>query len=165
MEPNDVLVILKIAAAGHCEWTPESLALELGLEALEIEASLERLKSEGILAPTGRPDRERLKRFLLIELPERFPAKPGKLARGHLTGAKQGPYLGMDLPYTSIWVWPQENGPHWGFSVKPLSPHCCFAVRNDGRLRKLLSVTETLRISGKEARLWAEVLFRQFGLF
>ncbi|MES2525556.1 MAG: hypothetical protein V4598_00655 [Bdellovibrionota bacterium] len=165
MQSEDVLVLLKIAAIESCEWTPAQLSYELGHTVAEIEASLKRLTDKKLLRSTFRPDPDLFKKFLLMELPKLFPVKPGKLTRGILTGAKQAPYFTTGLPYTSIWVWPSENGKDWGFEIAPLSPHTCFAAFNDRKLRQLLAIAETLRVAGQEARLWAEFSLRQIGLF
>lgn len=165
MHPEDVIVLLKIAAIGSCDWTPFQLSLELGHSLGEVEASLDRLYKSGLLRSTSLPDPDALRKFLLIELPDRFPATPGKVTRGMLTGARPSHYFALEMPFTSIWVWSKENGPDWGLEIPPLSPHCCFAAMNDRRLRKLLSITETVRVGGPEARAWAEISFRQCGLF
>ena len=165
MQTEDVIALLKIAAIGSCDWTPAQLSLELGHSVAEIEASIKRLTDAQLLRSTFRPDPDSLRKFLLIDLHKRYPVTPGKLTRGILTGAKQAPYFTVGLPYTSIWVWPKENGPDWGFEIAPLSPHCCFAAVNDKKLRELLAITETLRVAGQEARIWAEYSLKQIGLF
>ncbi len=165
MQSEDVLVLLKIAAIKSCEWTPEQLSLELGHTLQEVEASLQRLTKAQLLRSTNKPDPDVLRKFLLLDMPKLFPVKPGKLTRGILTGAKQAPYFTMGLPFTSIWVWKKENGPDWGFEIAPLSQHCCFAALNDRKLRELLAITETLRVAGQEARIWAEYSLKQIGLF
>lgn len=165
MQPEDVFILLKIAAARSCDWTPEHLSFETGHSIPEIEASIKRLTEARLLRSTFRPDPDVLKKFLLLDLPKKFPVTPGKLTKGILTGAKQAPYFTVGLPYTSIWVWPHEDGKDWGFEIKPLSPHCCFAVKNDKNLRDLLAIAETLRVAGQEARIWAEFSLKQSGLF
>lgn len=166
MRPEDVLVLLKIAVVENCEWNAELLSFELGHSVTEIEASLRRLKTSKLLRSSNQPDPEALKRFLLKDLPELFPAAPGKQGRGILTGAKPDNYhVTADLPYTSIWIWSTVDGQDMGFEIPPLSPHCCFAALNDQRLRKVLAITETLRVSGHKAQVWAELAFRQIGLF
>ncbi len=165
MQPEDVFILLKIAATKSCEWTPEQLSMELGHSISEVEASIQRLIKFELLRSTYRPDPDAFKKFLLLDLHKKFPVKPGKLTKGTLTGAKQAPYFTVGLPYTSIWVWPHEDGKDWGFEIKPLSPHCCFAVKNDRNLRELLAIAETLRVAGQDARIWAEFSLKQTGLF
>lgn len=165
MRPEDIFVLLKIAVIGSCEWTPFQLSIELGHSQSEIEGSIERLLSANLLRSTRRPDPDAFKKFLLMDFPDKFRTQPGKLTRGMLTGAKPGMFFTGTLPYASIWVWSKKDGPDMGYEIEPLSPHCCFAALNDSRFKKVLGITETLRVAGKEARLWAEMSLRQNGLF
>lgn len=160
-----MIILLKIATIKSCDWTPYQLSLELGHTPEEIELSIERLKTNKLIRHTHRPDPDALKNFLLMDMPELFPASPGQITRGMMTGAKATNFYGVDLPYTSIWVWPLEDGPDIGFEIIPLSPHCCFATLHDRKLRQYMGIVETLRVGKQKARTWAEVSFRQSGLF
>lgn len=165
MRPEDVFILLKIAVLGSCDWTPFQLSLELGHSPEEIESSVERLLAAKLIRSTRRPDPDAFKKFLIMDLPQKFSTRPGGLTRGLLTGAKPGMFFTGNLSYTSIWVWPDKDGPDWGYAIDPLSPHCCFAALQDRKFRTLLAITETLRVAGKEARVWAEMSLRQNGLF
>jgi hypothetical protein len=96
-----------------------------------------------------------VKKFILFDVHELFPTKPGRLTTGTLTGAKPGLFLKSDLPYASIWVWPNHDGQERGYELIPLSPHCCFACLNDPLLKEFLAVVETMRVIGPMAREWS----------
>lgn len=164
MQPDDILVLLKIAVIESSEWTPYQLSLDLGYSEELIIESLVRLEKAGHLKD-GRPDQSRLKKLILEDVPEKFPATPGKLTKGMYTGfsAQAGFSFGVARP--STWVWPKEDGQDWGQEILPLSGQCCFAVLQDRKLRDVLSIVETLRVKGDDAKVWAEVLLRQNGLF
>lgn len=165
MEAEDVFILQKIIAAEGFNWTPEFLSHELDYTVPEIERFLVKLRKFELLSSSNKLHVQNVKKFLLQELPKLFPAKPGSLGRGTLTGAKPGHYFCVGLPYTSIWIWPHEDGQDVGYEISPLSPKCCFAVLQDEKLKKILAITETLRVAGSEARSWAEQSFKQIGLF
>lgn len=156
LNPEDVLVLLKLAVMRSCTWDLETLSFETGHTCAELSESISRLQGSGFLDLDNSVFISRLKDFLINDLHELFPASPGKLTRGTLTGAKPSTFLDSQLPYTSIWVWENADGPDQGFEITPLSPQCCFAALNDGKLKQLLAVTETLRVVGEKARPWGK---------
>jgi hypothetical protein len=156
IKSEDVLVLLKLAVWKDFNWDLELLAEELGHSPFEIRSSLIGLHRLGLVDKSSDKIRmEEFKKFLIFDLNSLFPVQPGDITKGMSTGAKPGRFFSMGLPYTSIWVWPNPNGMDQGYEIKPLSPHCCFAALTDPRLRHLLAVTETMRIVGAKARLWA----------
>lgn len=156
IQSEDVLILLKLAVMKSNKWDLEFLSEELGHEQSEIRNSLDRLaKIRLINHPTNEIMIPELREFILHSVQYLFPAQPGKLVRGMLTGGKPGLFFAIGLPFTSIWAWPKEDGLEHGFEIEPLSPHCCFAATNDAKLRLLLGVTETMRVAGSEARHWA----------
>lgn len=165
MEAEDVFILQKILAVEGFNWKVEDLSRELDVESAKIEECLFNLKEAKLISVNNQIQKKKVEKFLLTDLPRLHPASPGKLTRGTLTGAKPGTYFCVGLPYTSIWVWPHEDGSDIGYELKPLSPKCCFAVLQDERLKKILAITETLRVSGDKALDWAQKSFRQIGLF
>jgi hypothetical protein len=165
MSGEDIFILLKILAIRNHDWTPVELSYELDTPLSQIEHTLVRLKKEDLLHSDNRPDYHRVKDFLLQDLPVLYPARPGKLSQGILTGAKPGSYFCIGLPYSSIWVWPHEGGPNIGYEIEPLSSKCCFAVYQDQRLKEILAITETLRVAGANAQVWAQESFKQIDLF
>jgi hypothetical protein len=154
MKSEDVLILLKIAATRGLPWTEDYIASETGHEVAEVKRSLETLRTSRLIVNNQLRDEE-FKDFILFRVHNIFPARPGEIVRGICTGAKPGQFFTGNLPYTPITVWPYEHGKEMGYRIHPLSPHCCFAALNDPQLRKLLAITETMRIVGREARPWA----------
>lgn len=156
LRSEDVLILLKLAACEPYYLNPETLAYELGHSTTEIVNSLERLQMNGMIdTVTCKIKLNEFKRFILYGVQNLFPARPGNIVRGMLTGGKSNAFFAVGLPYSSIWVWPSPEGKNFGFEITPLSSHCCFAAANDSRLRKLLAITETMRVIGTPARNWA----------
>lgn len=163
LKSEDVLVLLKLLAIEPYPRDLMYLSQELGHDPSDIINSLGRLRSSNLIEDkTHKVSLENCKVFLLHKLHQQFPASPGKLCQGMLTGAKPDFYFAVGLSYTSIWVWPHPDYPHKGYEIVPLSQQCCFAAANDPRLRKLLAVTETLRVSGVKAKAWAEIELGNF---
>jgi hypothetical protein len=152
----DVLVLAKIAVWNSYHWRPEELANELEITPEFLMESLDRLKLARLIhKDTHKVSYPDFQDFILFGLHYCFPASPGKITRGMLTGVKPGMFFTSGLHYTSITVWPHELGKHEGYEVVPLAPFCYQAALNDSRLRELLAVTETMRVVGREARAWA----------
>lgn len=165
METQDIFILLKICAIHPGFWSAEDLPKELLMTPDQIQKSLKELRLQNFLDEELKPVIPSIKALLLEEIYRLYPVKPGKLARGFLTGAKPGNYFTGPLPYTSVWVWPEEDGKDWGYEITPLSPTCSFAVRQDRRLREILAITETIRVKGPEAKDWARESFKRIGLF
>ena len=152
----DVLVLAKIAVWNSFHWRPEELANELEITPEFLAESIERLRHARLLVKdSNKVSYSDFQDFVLFGLHYCFPARPGKISRGMLTGVKPGMFFTSGFPYTSITVWPHELGKHEGFEITPLAPFCYQAALNDSRLRELLAVTETMRVVGREARAWA----------
>ncbi len=163
LKSEDVLVLLKLIAVEPFHKDLMYLSQELGHDPSEIINSLNRLRTSNLIEDkTHKVSITNFKSFLLEKLHLQFPATPGKITQGMLTGAKPDFYFAVGLSYTSIWVWPHPDYPHKGYEIQPLSQQCCFAAANDPRLRKLLGVTETLRVSGLKAKTWAEIELENF---
>lgn len=163
LKSEDILVLLKLIAVEPFHKDLTFLSQELGHDPHEIINSLSRLRTSNLIEDkTHKVIIHNFKQFLFDQLHTQFPTSPGKLTQGMLTGAKPDFYFAVGLSYTSIWVWPHPDYPHKGYEIQPLSQQCCFAAANDPRLRKLLAVTETIRVSGLKARKWAETELENF---
>lgn len=163
LKSEDVLVLLKLIAVEPFHKDLTFLSYELGHDPSEIINSLSRLRTSKLIEDqTHKVLIPNCRKYLFNHLHEQFPTSPGKLTQGMLTGAKPDFYFAIGLSYASIWVWPNPNYPHKGYEIKPLSQQCCFAASNDPRLRKLLALTETIRVSGIKAKKWAENEFDNF---
>lgn len=163
LKSEDVLVLLKLVAIEPFHKDLTFLSQELGHDPHEIINSLSRLRTSNLIEDkTHKVLIPNFKKFLYKNLHEQFQTTPGKITQGMLTGAKPDFYFAVGLSYTSIWVWPHPDYNHKGYEIQPLSSQCCFAAANDPRLRKLLAVTETVRVAGPKATAWAAIELENF---
>lgn len=152
----DVLVLLKLAVLNSCHFNKELLVHELGHSFEEITDSLNRLETFGLIDQNLKVRFQEFRYFILYCISYLFPARPGALITGRMSGAKTDHFFIRGTPETSILVWPDPFGQERGWEISPLSPQCGFAALNDSKLKRLLAVVETLRVAGSEARSWAD---------
>lgn len=148
MRPQDVVVLLKIAALGGRNWYNKDLAAQLNLSRSEISESLNRSMLGGLLEEDKKTLRkEELLEFLVYGLKHVFPAIPGRLQRGMPT-AYSAPVLSGDFVIDDPHVWPARlEGPMVkGVSIDPLYETVPQACRDDEDLYELLALTDALRV-------------------
>ncbi len=145
MRPQDIVVLLKIAALGTRQWCGKDLALALGISASEVSESLNRSAIAGLLAP-GRKSlmTGALLEFLEYGLKYTFPVVPGSLVRGIPT-AHSAPPLAAMVAADEHFVWPGSSGLVRGQAIKPLHPGVVKAVQRDAQLYELLALADALR--------------------
>lgn len=163
MKPQDIVVLLKLAAAPR-EWSYPSLALELGMSASEVHAAVSRTAAAGLLdAATRRPRRPALLEFLVHGLRYVYPAERGGVTRG-LPTAHAAPPLAKRLAAGGepVPVWPDPEGEVRGEELKPLYRSVPHAARRDPALYELLALVDALRGGrARERRLAADELRRR----
>jgi hypothetical protein len=145
MRPQDIVLLLKIAAKRQRPWLMKDLANELTMSASEVTESLNRSVYAGLLMP----DKRKLMNaafadFLRFGLKYVFPMKPGTLVRGLSTGISAYPLnqlIFSDLKY----VWPDAEGEEIGLAIEPLIVSVPKAARLDADFYALIALTETLR--------------------
>lgn len=157
LRSEDVIVLLKLAVLGSCHFEKDLLVHELGHTSEEISNSLKRLETFGLIDHDHKVRMQEFRYFILYCVSYLFPAQPGALITGRMSGAKTDHFFVKGVPETSVLVWPDPYGQERGWEISPLSPQCGFAALNDSRLKRLLAVVETLRVAGSEARGWADV--------
>src|SRR5277367_327275 len=110
LKPQDVYVVLKLAAAGPRRVPYAHLALELVMSASEVHASVKRARASGLLYGPGlenRPNIGALEEFLTHGLKYAFPAERGELTRGVATSYGAAPLRALIAPTDDpIPVWP-----------------------------------------------------------
>ncbi len=146
MRPQDIVILLKIAAIGHQDWIINDLAHDLGISQSEVSESLNRSMIAGLLAADKRKlMKNALLEFLQYGLRYVFPQKPGAIQRG-LATAHSAPPLNESINSEELYIWPWANGEHRGQAIKPLHPSVPKACLKDKKLYELLALTETLRV-------------------
>ena len=146
MRPQDVVILLKIAAKGDKNWRMKDIATELGISGSEVSESFNR----SILAGLLNSDKQQLMKSALLEFLQHglkyvFPQKPGALVRGMPT-AHAAPPLRQLIQSEEMYVWQSAEGKVRGQSVEPLHPAVPKACLRDPKLYELLALTDALRL-------------------
>lgn len=149
LKPQDILVLLKLVAIGHEDWSYGALAVSLGMSPSEVHAALKR----ALVAQLGvsendkiRPIISSLEEFLLHGIRYAFPPERGELSRGIPTAHAAPPLESLfqqgDEPPP---VWPDAEGKVRGVSFSPLYKAVPKAVREDAKLYELLALVDAIR--------------------
>lgn len=159
MRPQDILVLLKLAAYERGDWFYKDVAHELGISGSEVSESVNRSKFAGLVDQSGRKVRSlALMDFLVYGLKYVFPAKPGELTRGMPT-AHSAPPLSQRIRSEQAFVWPMPDGETLGFAVEPLYQSVTYAAGKDPRFYELMSLVEALRVGkARESKIAVEEL-------
>ncbi len=163
MRPQDIVILLKIAAKGDTPWLMKHLASELKISPSEVSESINRSMLAGLLAE----DKQSLMKNALLEFLRHglryiFPQQPGGMVRGMAT-AHSAPPLSTLIQSAEPYVWIWGQGSVRGFSIIPLHPSVPFACTQDKKLYELLALTDALRIGrAREQKLALEELQKRF---
>ncbi len=146
MRPQDIVVLLKIAAKGKKSWYMKDLAQELSISPSEVSESLNRSVLAGLIAN----DKVTIIKGALLEFLQNglryvYPQKPGALVRG-LATAHSAPPLNSKIDSQEKYVWPWSKGKDRGQSVDPLHPSVPEACQKDKLLYELLALADALRL-------------------
>jgi DNA-binding Lrp family transcriptional regulator len=163
LKPQDVLVLLKLAARSDAPWSYPKLAVELGMSASEVHASVKRAARAGLLAEATRSvNKHALLEFLVHGLKYVFPAERRGVTRG-LPTAHSAPPLrelfaaGSELPV----VWADPEGPVRGEELEPLYPSVPQAARADRQLYESLALVDAIRAGRARERELAIAALRK----
>ncbi len=158
MRPQDIVILLKIAALGQRPWQNKDLAESLGISASEVGESLHRSMQAGLLADKKQLMTGALLDFLAHGFKYVFPQQPGPIVRGVPTAHSAAP-LNRIISGDEAVVWPDASGSVRGQAIEPLHPgvpHACLA---DPLLHELLALTDALRVGrAREQQLAIEEL-------
>jgi hypothetical protein len=152
MRPQDVLILLKIAAKGNQPWYMKDLSVELGISASEVSESINRSVFAGLLAQ----DKTRLMHTAVLEFLEHglryvYPQQPGALVRG-LPTAHGAPPLNDFIQSDEIYVWPYGEGQVRGQAIEPLHPKVPEACLKDPDFYALVALCDALRVGRARER-------------
>lgn len=146
MRPQDIVVLLKIAAKANTPWYMKDLSIELGISASEISESLNRSAIAGLISQ----NKKRLMTLALLDFLEYglryvYPQKPGAKARGIVT-AHSAPPLNKDIESSEPYVWPYGLGTVRGESIEPLHPKVPEASLKDPVFYEYMALCDALRV-------------------
>jgi len=152
MNPQDIVILLKIITYGDETWFQKPMAEALHMSQSEVSKSLACLKYAGLLDSKGKKVfRAALFDFLQYGIRYAFPQHPGALVRGIPTSHSASP-LNMVIQSTENYVWPSGKGTVKGQSIIPLYPSVTEAVQNDSQLHELLALVDALRVGKARER-------------
>jgi hypothetical protein len=160
LKPQDVCVLLKIAAIGRVPWSYGQLAYELGMSASEVHAGVKRAMEASLMRLDegwGFPDTGALEEFLVHGVRYAFAPARGGLTLGLPTGPAAPPLnrfliLQSDEPPP---VWPDAQGSVRGVELAPLYKSMPQAARRDPRLYELLALVDAIRGGDTQQRIVA----------
>lgn len=158
LRPQDILVLLKLAASPGKEWRQLDLALELGLSQYEISVSLERAKNSGFLDDSKkRLNRSALEEFLIHGVKYVYPALPGGVCRGIPT-SHSAPPLSKHIVSKEHdqYVWPFADGRVRGQAIAPIYESVPYAAQKDQKLYELLCLVDAFRVGRARERELAQ---------
>ena len=161
MRPQDIVILLKIAALKDTPWLAKDLAQSLNISASEVSESLNRSKLAGLLSG----DKKQLMKSNLIEFLEHglryvFPVKAGAIQRGMPT-AHSAPPLKDVVMSDDVYVWPWAEGLIRGQTIEPLHPNVPAACAKDPLLYELLALVDALRLGRAREKQRAVEALRQ----
>jgi hypothetical protein len=160
LRPQDVVVILKLAANGNqTHWTYSALSKELYMSPSQVFRSVARAEAARLLSlpplPIGRvegislfarPNLGNLSEFLVHGLKYCFPVERGGITRGVPT-AHAAPPLNQHIVQSSELppVWPFAEGRVRGVKLLPLHKNAPEAALHDPKLYELLALVDAIR--------------------
>ena len=162
LKPQDLLVLLKVAAHPPQRWTYAALGQALALSASETHACVKRAVACGLAVAPARgewaPIRPNLLEFVLHGARYVWPATPGPHKRGVPTSIGAEPLASQfnvapgDAP-----VWAHPTGSAKGPTLSPLYRSAPQAALADPALHQLLALLDALRAGrARERALAAE---------
>lgn len=166
IKPQDIAVLLLLAAWGREKWRHVDLASALGLSQGEISFSLERCRTAGFLdAAKKKVMKSALLEFLVHGLKYVFPARPGPIERGMPTAHSAAPLAGLIAADKSdLYIWPCDTGRVRGQTIMPLYDKAPQAAQKDKALYELLALVDAIRAGrAREQALAVRELEKRLG--
>lgn len=161
MRPQDVVILLKIAAKGKSSWMMKDLSNELEISASEVSESLNRSMLANLLSNNKKTlMKSAFLDFLEHGLKYVYPQKPGALVRGMATSHSAEP-LNKIIQSEDNYVWPFAQGNLRGQAIEPLHPSVPKACLKDPVFYELLALTDALRVGKVREQKIAIASFRK----
>lgn len=163
LKPQDLLVLLKVAAHPPQRWTYAALGEALAISASEVHASVKRAVASGLAVAPGRgewsPVRPNLLEFMLHGVRYIWPATSGPVKRGVPTAFGAEP-LANQLTAASgeAPVWAHPTGSARGPTLSPIYRTAPQAALADPALHRLLALLDALRVGRARERTLAAKL-------
>jgi hypothetical protein len=155
LKPQDIVVLLKLLAAGNKRPTYAQLAVELYMSPSEVHASIRRARAARLIHGPELGDRVNIKaleEFLIHGIRYAFPAEKGGMTRGMPTASAAEPLRSKLTQEEPVPVWPFEQGSRRGYAFSPLYKKVPQAALKDHELYELLALVDALRDGGARER-------------
>jgi hypothetical protein len=162
MRPQDLVVLLKIAALKDNPWQFKDLASSLAISQAEITESLNRSDIARLFNKSSRKlNRRNLYDFICYGLQYVFPQIPGTLVNGMPT-AHSHPYFSRYFSSEYKYVWPDVNSKERGLAIEPFYKNQCFAAKSDANLYLMLACIDMIRVGKtREKEMAKEILKKE----
>jgi DNA-binding Lrp family transcriptional regulator len=161
IKPQDVVVLLKLAAHADTAWSYPRLAVELAMSPSEVHASVRRATQAGLMQQATRSvNRHALLEFLEHAVKYIFPPERRGITRGLPTAHAALPLRAhfratSELPP----VWADPQGTVRGEELEPLYRSVPQAARADAQLYEWLALVDAVRAGrARERELAVEEL-------
>jgi hypothetical protein len=164
LKPQDLLVLLKVAAHPPQRWTYAALGEALALSASEAHASVKRAVACGLAVAAGRGDwspvRVSLLEFMQHGVRFVWPASTGPVKRGVPTAFGAEPLVRLvNAAPGEAPVWAHPTGGAKGPTLSPLYRTAPQAALADPELHRLLALLDALRTGrARERKLAADLM-------
>lgn len=163
LKPQDLLLLLKVAAHPPQRWTYAALGEALGISASEAHASVKRAVAAGLAVAPARGEwslvRPNLLEFVLHGARYVWPAAPGPIKRGVPTALGAEPMASQfTVAEGEAPVWAHATGRAKGPTLSPLYRTAPQAALSDPALHRLLALLDALRIGRARERTLAAKL-------
>lgn len=148
IKPQDIVVLLKILAAGNKRPSYAQLAVDLFMSPSEVHASIRRARAARLIHGPELGDRvnaKSLEEFLVHGIKYAFPPEKGGMTRGVPTASAAEPLSHKMTQEDPVPVWPFEHGPKRGYAFLPLYKKAPQAALKDSKLYQLLALVDALR--------------------
>ena len=163
LKPQDLLVLLKVAAHPPQHWTYAVLGEALAMSASEAHACVKRAVACGLAVEPARgewsPVKPNLLEFIVHSVRYIWPATPGPVKRGVPTAFGAEPlasHLAVAAGEAPVWAHP--TGSAKGPTVSPLYRTAPLAALADPALHRLLALLDALRVGRARERSLAATL-------
>lgn len=163
LKPQDLLVLLKVAAHPPQRWTYAELGEALAMSASEAHASVKRAVTSGLAVAPSRgewfPVRPNLLEFVLHGARYVWPATPGPVKRGVPTAFGAEPLASqLTAAPGEAPVWAYPDGKARGPTLTPIYRTAPQAALADPALHRLLALLDALRVGRARERSLAAKL-------
>ncbi|MBI2382828.1 MAG: MarR family transcriptional regulator [Gammaproteobacteria bacterium] len=164
LKPQELLVLLKVAAHPGVPWTYAALSHSLSLSPGEAHASVRRAIFAGLAVARDRrnwsPVRPALIEFAVHGVRYAFPAEIGAAKRGIPTAYGAEPLASLvNSPPAENPVWAHPQGAAKGPTISPIYRTAPLAAMADPHLHQLLALLDALRVGRQRERALAAKLF------